>query len=71
MSQPITRNTYEDLTTGSKLNVIFDIQQEQCKDIKEIKKTIDNKKFIHKIEAFVGGIIGGVLAVFSKMLIWK
>ena len=71
MSQPITKDTFKALSTDSKLNVTFDILQEQCSDIKEIKKSLTNKKFRQKIEGFMGGIIGGILAVLSNKIFWR
>jgi len=55
----ITKETYKELTTDQKLDVIFDISKHLCK-----------QKKIDTAVSGVAGFMGGLIAVLGKSL-WK
>jgi hypothetical protein len=52
------------MNVDSKLNVLFDYAHDSHKDISALKK----RPLVDRCYAFVGGIIGGILASFGLKL---
>jgi len=64
---PIEKETFEGMNTDSKLGILFDYMNDiYCKMGK-----LESRKRTDKGLSLVGGIIGGVLAIFSKWAFWK
>lgn len=74
----ITRDTYRDLDTDSKLNVLFDYMHEihDCacstdQKFNDFEKKYDNRKRFDTTIAGTSGFIGGFIAVLVKWIVGK
>ena len=72
----ISRETYEEMEVGSKLNVLFDYvkQSHECACNTETKldaleKKVDRRKNADTAKASFMGLMGGMLAAFGKDLL--
>jgi hypothetical protein len=65
----VTKNTFEDLKSpDDKLNILYDMQAStmECienvsRDIVDVKKVVEKRKYFDKGATLVGGIVGGIL----------
>jgi hypothetical protein len=64
----ISRETFCEMDTDSKLGVLFDYQQEAIKRVSELEDKFDRrKKFDTAVSSFMG-LVGGVLAVLGSRI---
>lgn len=63
----ITKDTFGDMDTDSKLNVLFDISTDTHKQITALNK----RKRVDKALSITGGVIGGFIAIAGKSVFWK
>jgi len=62
----ISEETFKDIKDiKDKVNIIFDIAQENQCDIKELQATVKAKKFWDRTVNLIGGTIGGAAAFIS------
>lgn len=59
----ITKETFCNLSTDSKLDILFD-----C--LVEVNSNLKRSNGYDKMVAFAGGVVGGVAAVLGKGLLW-
>jgi len=67
MSSSISRETFQGMETGSKLDVLFDYSLTMCEDIQALKK----RKKIDTVISGGMGFVGGFTAMLAKMVFWK
>ena len=60
MANSISRQTFEEMPDGDKLNVLFDLL-----------KGLEKRKKFDSVCSAIMGVCGGAAAVFAKMTIWK
>lgn len=75
MGNTITRETWKAAPDeGTKLNILFDLLCDTNKSLKETNnrlQKLEKRKRVDSLYSFAGGILGGIVAVAGKMVIWK
>lgn len=66
----ITRQTFEESTIDTKLNILFDCSCSLNDKFNENAKSLEKYRVKLFIFASGGGIIGGFLAIVSKWAFW-
>jgi len=67
MPSSISRETFQGMETGSKLDVLFDYTLAMCDDIQALKK----RKKIDTVISGGMGFVGGFTAMLAKVVFWK
>lgn len=62
----ITRESFEAMPTGSKLNILFDCVVKMQKSMESIERCQRAARIKNTVYASLGGVIGGALAVVIK-----
>lgn len=63
----ISKETFREMPDSDKLNIIYDCM---CLTHDRLKKLEDRKLWDTATSTF-GGVVGGMVAIFTKMIIWK
>lgn len=67
----ITRETFEQMDTDSKLNVLFDYIVSGRVKMEELNEKLDKKKRVDTTIAGISGMIGGIIAHLGQLTIFK